>query len=167
MTVDMDATTPTALVTPLRDMLAASGLAGTITFEMLRPWQLLSGWIFTATTIVPQSRRSNTLVGIMAPACNRAARHCLQCLRLHDVQRPLEEGSRPSSANIMEGSPSALTEDHIPRHVAEGKAHLINVHPLKRSEMQPSYAQDLGTGEVTHGIYGSFIQHAAQSYSMM
>ncbi|KIJ20408.1 hypothetical protein PAXINDRAFT_108457 [Paxillus involutus ATCC 200175] len=35
---------------------------------------------------------------------------------------------------------------------------MIVVQPLKRSEMQPSYAQDLGTGEVTHGIYGSCLQ---------
>lgn len=54
---------------------------------------------------------------------------------------------------------------------------MIHVQPLKRSEMQvcpfhmfhsfiflmvfllqPSYAQDLGTGEVTHGIYGSLLQ---------
>ncbi|KAI9574810.1 hypothetical protein HD554DRAFT_2233233 [Boletus coccyginus] len=69
----------------------------------------------------------------------------------------------PSSSrgNVVDHDAPHVTEDHIPskRHVAEGKAHLINVHPLKRSEMQPSYAQDLGTGEVTHGIYGSFIQY--------
>ena len=35
---------------------------------------------------------------------------------------------------------------------------VIHVEPLKRAEMQPSYAQDLGTGEVTHGIYGSMMQ---------
>jgi hypothetical protein len=35
--------------------------------------------------------------------------------------------------------------------------HVIHVEPLKRSEMQPSYAQDLGTGEVTHGVYGSLM----------
>ncbi|KAJ7571945.1 hypothetical protein C8J56DRAFT_995023 [Mycena floridula] len=34
---------------------------------------------------------------------------------------------------------------------------MITVQPLKRSEMQPSYAQDLGTGEVTHGVYGSLL----------
>ncbi|EIW61365.1 uncharacterized protein TRAVEDRAFT_34877 [Trametes versicolor FP-101664 SS1] len=34
----------------------------------------------------------------------------------------------------------------------------IKVQPLKRSEMQPSYAQDLGTREVTHGVYGSMLQ---------
>lgn len=53
---------------------------------------------------------------------------------------------------------------------------MITVQPLKRSEMQvcrhwtlqtsqlclpltqPSYAQDLGTGEVVHGLYGSLLQ---------
>lgn len=35
---------------------------------------------------------------------------------------------------------------------------MIHVQPLKRSEMQPSYAQDLGTVEVNHGIYGSLMQ---------
>ncbi|VDC04116.1 unnamed protein product [Peniophora sp. CBMAI 1063] len=38
------------------------------------------------------------------------------------------------------------------------KSHVIKVQPLRRSEMQPSYAQDLGTGEVTHGVYGSLLQ---------
>jgi len=52
------------------------------------------------------------------------------------------------ASNIMEGSPSAVTEDHIPskRHIPEGKAHMINVQPLKRSEMQvglPQYPQRL------------------------
>ena len=37
--------------------------------------------------------------------------------------------------------------------------HVIHVEPLKRSEMQPSYAQDLGTQEVTHGVYGSMMQY--------
>ncbi|KAJ7617312.1 hypothetical protein FB45DRAFT_841154 [Roridomyces roridus] len=36
--------------------------------------------------------------------------------------------------------------------------HIIKVQPLKREEMQPSYAQDLGLGEVTHGLYGSLLQ---------
>lgn len=37
--------------------------------------------------------------------------------------------------------------------------HVIHVEPLKRSEMQPSYAQDLGAGEVTHGFYGSMMHY--------
>lgn len=36
---------------------------------------------------------------------------------------------------------------------------VIHVEPLKRSEMQPSYAQDLGAEEVTHGVYGSMMQY--------
>ncbi|KAF7312869.1 PHB domain-containing protein [Mycena kentingensis (nom. inval.)] len=36
--------------------------------------------------------------------------------------------------------------------------HLIKVQPLKRDEMQPSYAQDLGVDTVTHGVYGSLLQ---------
>ncbi|KAI0722285.1 hypothetical protein C8T65DRAFT_628849 [Cerioporus squamosus] len=41
-----------------------------------------------------------------------------------------------------------------------GGEHVIRVQPLKRSEMQPSYAQDLGTIEVPHGIYGSMLQRS-------
>ncbi|KAI0797190.1 hypothetical protein C8Q75DRAFT_743788 [Abortiporus biennis] len=44
------------------------------------------------------------------------------------------------------------------RKTGNGEGHVIKVQPLKRSEMQPSYAQDLGTGEVTHGVYGSMLQ---------
>ncbi|CDZ98091.1 stomatin family protein [Phaffia rhodozyma] len=33
---------------------------------------------------------------------------------------------------------------------------LIVVQPLKKSEMQPSYAQDLGAENISHGVYGSF-----------
>lgn len=34
---------------------------------------------------------------------------------------------------------------------------IITVQPLKRSEMQSSYAQDLGSAGVQHGVYGTFI----------
>lgn len=34
---------------------------------------------------------------------------------------------------------------------------LITVQPLQKKEMQPSYAQDLGTGSIEHGFYGSMI----------
>jgi regulator of protease activity HflC (stomatin/prohibitin superfamily) len=36
--------------------------------------------------------------------------------------------------------------------------HVIKVQPLKKDEMQPSYAQDLGVDTVTHGFYGSMMQ---------
>jgi len=35
---------------------------------------------------------------------------------------------------------------------------LIVVQPLRKNEMQPSYAQDLGTGSIEHGFYGSMMQ---------
>lgn len=34
---------------------------------------------------------------------------------------------------------------------------IISVQPLRKSEMQPSYAQDLGLGDVNHGFYGNLI----------
>ncbi|TCD61955.1 hypothetical protein EIP91_007663, partial [Steccherinum ochraceum] len=51
------------------------------------------------------------------------------------------------------GVPSGVVGKRTP-----GEPHVIKVQPLKRSEMQPSYAQDMGTGEVTHGFYGSMLQ---------
>ena len=36
--------------------------------------------------------------------------------------------------------------------------YVIKVQPLKKDEMQPSYAQDLGIDTVTHGFYGSMMQ---------
>lgn len=57
------------------------------------------------------------------------------------------------AANVTDELPAG------PRRTGDlAKSTMIQVQPLKRSEMQPSYAQDLGTGEVTHGIYGSLIQ---------
>ncbi|GMK58194.1 hypothetical protein CspeluHIS016_0502260 [Cutaneotrichosporon spelunceum] len=34
---------------------------------------------------------------------------------------------------------------------------LLTVQPLRKSDMQPSYAQDFGAGSVTHGFYGSMM----------
>ncbi|KAF8645795.1 hypothetical protein AX16_007576 [Volvariella volvacea WC 439] len=65
-----------------------------------------------------------------------------------------------SSSNVVDHDAAHVTDD-IPqpsrRAGAPGQG-MITVQPLKRSEMQPSYAQDLGTGEVTHGIYGTLLQ---------
>lgn len=36
--------------------------------------------------------------------------------------------------------------------------HVIKVQPLKKEEMQASYAQDMGVEGVTHGFYGSMMQ---------
>jgi hypothetical protein len=50
---------------------------------------------------------------------------------------------------------NTLTNNAARRAHPEGK--IITVQPLKKDEMQPSYAQDLGVGVVTHGIYGSLL----------
>ncbi|EKM80001.1 hypothetical protein AGABI1DRAFT_113242 [Agaricus bisporus var. burnettii JB137-S8] len=69
-----------------------------------------------------------------------------------------------SHRNVVDHlSPGGVTEDVQPvgpKRTVQGmdKPHMITVQPLKRSEMQPSYAQDLGTGEVVHGVYGSLLQ---------
>ncbi|KAK6905074.1 stomatin family protein [Kwoniella mangroviensis CBS 10435] len=34
---------------------------------------------------------------------------------------------------------------------------LLTVQPLRKNEMQPSYAQDLGTSSIQHGFYGSMM----------
>ncbi|KAG1892161.1 hypothetical protein F4604DRAFT_11608 [Suillus subluteus] len=66
-----------------------------------------------------------------------------------------------SRGNVVDHDAPHVTDEFASRRngpESAGKNHMINVQPLKRSEMQPSYAQDLGTGEVTHGFYGSFLQ---------
>ncbi|KAJ7664069.1 hypothetical protein B0H17DRAFT_1092383 [Mycena rosella] len=58
-------------------------------------------------------------------------------------------------ADAVAGPPAV----QAPRRANGGDTqHLIKVQPLKKEEMQPSYAQDLGTDEVTHGLYGSLLQ---------
>ncbi|KAH9966004.1 hypothetical protein BC827DRAFT_1316379 [Russula dissimulans] len=51
----------------------------------------------------------------------------------------------------------ALPRDHNRTGMAAAK-HVIKVQPLRKDEMQPSYAQDMGIGTVTHGFYGSMMQ---------
>ncbi|KAF8908378.1 hypothetical protein CPB85DRAFT_1376425 [Mucidula mucida] len=71
--------------------------------------------------------------------------------------------SSSSRGNVVDHDAPHVTAEAPAGPRAIGKANddggrMITVQPLKRSEMQPSYAQDLGTGEVTHGIYGSLLQ---------
>jgi len=56
-------------------------------------------------------------------------------------------------------APGVTEQPHAQTSMHAGKAvdRLIHVQPLKKSEMQPSYAQDMGIGDVTHGIYGSLL----------
>lgn len=73
---------------------------------------------------------------------------------------PSPTGSGSSRGNVVDHMSPHVTDD-VPtsrRPVGQDKSHVIVVQPLKRSEMQPSYAQDLGTQEVTHGLYGSLLQ---------
>ncbi|KAI0033333.1 hypothetical protein K488DRAFT_47905 [Vararia minispora EC-137] len=65
----------------------------------------------------------------------------------------------PNGSNVVDHDAPNVTDDaaHPPRTIDAAK-HVIKVQPLKRADMQPSYAQDLGTGEVVHGLYGSMLQ---------
>ncbi|KAI0638555.1 hypothetical protein C8Q77DRAFT_1215329 [Trametes polyzona] len=70
---------------------------------------------------------------------------------------------RSARGNVVDHDAPNVTDDPRPGSSSgplrkPNGEHVIKVQPLKRSEMQPSYAQDLGTGEVTHGIYGSMLQ---------
>lgn len=69
-----------------------------------------------------------------------------------------------STGNVVDHHAPHVTDDthhaHTSKRVVNGPDRsdkIVNVQPLKRSEMQPSYAQDLGTSEVTHGVYGSLL----------
>lgn len=78
--------------------------------------------------------------------------------RKHRAPSPIDSAS---GGNVVDHNAPHVTDEFASRRngpESAGKNHMINVQPLKRSEMQPSYAQDLGTGEVTHGFYGSFLQ---------
>lgn len=74
------------------------------------------------------------------------------------VRVPSPSGSGSSRGDVVDHAAPNVTDEQPARARVPGASHLINVQPLKRSEMQPSYAQDLGTGEVTHGLYGSMLQ---------
>jgi len=68
----------------------------------------------------------------------------------------------PSEAHVVDINEGNVTEEPI-YHASRPRAPntdniMIHVQPLKKSEMQPSYAQDLGTTDVVHGVYGSLMQ---------
>ncbi|VDC04115.1 unnamed protein product [Peniophora sp. CBMAI 1063] len=71
--------------------------------------------------------------------------------------------SPTGSGNVVDHHAPHVTDEPVNGSASKApgsgdKSHVIKVQPLRRSEMQPSYAQDLGTGEVTHGVYGSLLQ---------
>jgi len=59
-----------------------------------------------------------------------------------------------NAPGVTEDGPSSHRAAKRPIHAGNG---IIVVQPLKRSEMQQSYAQDLGLDDVEHGIYGTMI----------
>ncbi|KAI5115864.1 hypothetical protein M0805_004973 [Coniferiporia weirii] len=67
---------------------------------------------------------------------------------------PSEHSSR---GNVVDHDAPPVTGDHPMGPKRTGDRNIITVQPLKRSEMQQSYAQDLGTGEVVHGAYGNML----------
>jgi len=73
---------------------------------------------------------------------------------------PSPSGSS-SHGNVCDHHAPHVTDD-VPRDhhhaTAYSAKHVIKVQPLKKDEMQPSYAQDMGIGGVTHGFYGSMMQ---------
>ncbi|KAJ7792342.1 hypothetical protein B0H14DRAFT_2931497 [Mycena olivaceomarginata] len=73
---------------------------------------------------------------------------------------PSPSGSSSSRGNVVDHHAANVTDELPagPVRAINANKHIISVQPLKRSEMQPSYAQDLGTREVTHGLYGSLMQ---------
>ncbi|KAF8806125.1 hypothetical protein BYT27DRAFT_7102573 [Phlegmacium glaucopus] len=79
-------------------------------------------------------------------------------LNNHDDSKPRPRS--PSEYNVVDHHAANVTDEVPagPKRFPVDKSTMIQVQPLKRSEMQPSYAQDLGTGEVTHGVYGSLLQ---------
>ncbi|KAJ6522864.1 hypothetical protein B0H19DRAFT_1202274 [Mycena capillaripes] len=84
----------------------------------------------------------------------------MSTFELKDRVPSLVESSRSRGKAVDRGEGTADPEPQGPRRAIGngGQAHMIKVQPLKKEEMQPSYAQDLGTHEVTHGLYGSLLQ---------
>ncbi|KAG9081425.1 hypothetical protein FRC07_014512 [Ceratobasidium sp. 392] len=75
---------------------------------------------------------------------------------------------RQSSPSVSSGERSNVVDHHAPDVTAPSPAgprrvppanngNLITVEPLRKTEMQTSYAQDLGLGGVEHGLYGTMI----------
>ncbi|KAF7305315.1 PHB domain-containing protein [Mycena chlorophos] len=71
-------------------------------------------------------------------------------------------GKAPDYGEGLDGNGIGLGESSGAGHGGLQRSaptsHLIKVQPLKREELQPSYAQDLGVDNVTHGAYGSMLQ---------
>ncbi|KAJ7622064.1 hypothetical protein FB45DRAFT_838271 [Roridomyces roridus] len=71
---------------------------------------------------------------------------------------PSPSGSS-SRDHVVDHHAANVTDEPLAgsRRTVDPSKHIITVQPIKKAEMQPSYAQDLGLGEVTHGLYGSLL----------
>ncbi|KAM0749655.1 hypothetical protein T439DRAFT_326534 [Meredithblackwellia eburnea MCA 4105] len=69
----------------------------------------------------------------------------------------LDRGAPKLSRFVTDDEPERPIRPRAPPVPNTNADALINVQPLKRSEMQPSYAQDLGTTAVESNFYGGMI----------
>ncbi|KAG8949605.1 hypothetical protein FRC03_000280 [Tulasnella sp. 419] len=80
--------------------------------------------------------------------------------RKHRIASPTGSSSSSEQGNVVDAAAPNVTDDqpHPRRPMGlDGAKTVIKVQPLQRSEMQQSYAQDLGADTVEHGVYGTLI----------
>ncbi|KAG8923443.1 hypothetical protein FRC01_012756 [Tulasnella sp. 417] len=69
--------------------------------------------------------------------------------------------SSSTSGHVVDHNAPGVTDEPIPASHAHGhgasERGVIKVQPLKKEEMQQSYAQDIGLDKVEHGVYGTMI----------
>ncbi|RSH89456.1 hypothetical protein EHS25_002005 [Saitozyma podzolica] len=88
------------------------------------------------------------------------------------MSAPTYKPSIDSTAVDHGKAPATSDDEELHRYVTEDQpraqkmtatrgaadnTQLITVQPLRKNEMQPSYAQDLGVGSIQHGFYGSMM----------
>jgi regulator of protease activity HflC (stomatin/prohibitin superfamily) len=77
--------------------------------------------------------------------------------------RASEHSATSTNHNVVDHDAPHVTDSNVAggsrmrAGVPDPKRHVITVQPLKRNEMQPSYAQDMGLGDVKHGAYGTLL----------
>ncbi|KAF8524559.1 hypothetical protein BU17DRAFT_63126 [Hysterangium stoloniferum] len=79
-----------------------------------------------------------------------------------DQKLRIPSPTHSANSNVVDHDAPGVTADVSHSHGARMKntindGKIIHVQPLKRSEMQPSYHQDMGIQETPHGLYGSMI----------
>lgn len=126
---------------------------------MARAWDALQLYIFCSTFAPPRPQPAppcplQTGKTVSTPPLARRPRAATSLITMLPMVRRIPH---VSSVPIL----TVVVTDEPPRdhqHAAYSAKHVIKVQPLKKDEMQPSYAQDMGVGGVTHGFYGSMKQ---------